>query len=46
MAFIGEEAKGDLEKFIVRELGEGSEIEMRRASAFKKQWEKSRREKM
>lgn len=46
MAFIGEEAKGDLEKFVVRELGEGSEIEMRRASAFKKQWEKSRREKM
>jgi len=46
MAFIGEEAKGDLEKFIMRELGEGSEIEMRRASAFKKQWEKSRREKM
>ena len=44
LAFVGEEAKGDLEKYVMRELGEGSDIEVRRASAFKKQWENRRRE--
>lgn len=44
LALTGKEATGDLEKFVMRELGEESEIELRRASAFKKQWENRRRE--